>query len=65
MPAKSTKVKKTSADESPLKPGDCLCGIPNCPGHEIINGDVTVRNHPVHGNFVFKVPEKNKQSAQA
>ena len=24
----------------------CKCGIPNCPGHEIVDGHVILQNHP-------------------
>ena len=24
----------------------CKCGIPHCPGHEVVDGKVIVENHP-------------------
>jgi hypothetical protein len=32
--------------ESSSKSGECACGIPNCPGHEIKDGKVEIKGHP-------------------
>jgi hypothetical protein len=42
----------------PIAPWDqdsepCLCGVPNCRGHEIINGEIHIPNHPTLGNVIL------------
>jgi hypothetical protein len=33
--------------ESPFKAGECLCGVPKCNGHEMIDGKSEIPNHPL------------------
>jgi hypothetical protein len=37
-------------------PGDagCMCGVPNCQGHEMINGEIHIPNHPKLGHVVIR-----------
>lgn len=30
-------------------PDGCKCGIPGCPGHEVIGGRIFMENHPLGG----------------
>lgn len=50
--------------ESPFKPGECLCGIPNCAGHERVDGKITFKGHPVlpDGEYEFKPPSPKPSS---
>ena len=34
----------------------CLCGVDNCTGHEVIDGKVSIPQHP-HGHIVVHVDE--------
>ena len=45
---------------SPWAPGECLCGIPNCAGHQAKNGEIHMPNHPL-GYLVMKVPVKPRE----
>lgn len=38
QPAKSASLFEAS---------DCLCGVPNCNGHELIDGKIEIPNHPL------------------
>lgn len=38
---------KEETNESPFKAGDCLCGIPNCAGHEEVDGKISFKGHPL------------------
>lgn len=40
---------------SPWAPGECLCGIPNCAGHQAVNGEIHMPNHPL-GYLIVTVP---------
>ena len=54
---KVNKPKETTV-ETPIAPWDedsdpCLCGVPNCRGHEIINGEIHIPNHPTLGYVIL------------
>jgi hypothetical protein len=34
-------------NESPFEAGECLCGVPNCSGHQMIDGKIEIPNHPL------------------
>lgn len=34
-------------------PDGCKCGIPQCPGHEVIGGRIFMENHPL-GTIIIK-----------
>ena len=40
---------QTALLEAPLDLSDlsCFCGIPNCHGHEMIDGEIHIPNHPL------------------
>jgi hypothetical protein len=46
-PVKPGKPGNIDCSQSPFKPGECKCGIPNCPGHPIINDKIIVSGHPL------------------
>jgi hypothetical protein len=52
---KAKQKENAGANESPFKEGECLCGIPNCKGHEVIDGKLTIKDHPVYGTTVVRV----------
>jgi|HubBroStandDraft_4_1064222.scaffolds.fasta_scaffold881453_1 hypothetical protein len=43
---------------------ECLCGIPNCPGHELIDGEVSIKGHPgiPDGDYAFTPPNNPRPS---
>jgi hypothetical protein len=43
-------------DGSPWAPGECLCGIPNCAGHQAVKGEIHMPNHPL-GYLIITVPD--------
>lgn len=43
-------------DVSPWAPGECLCGIPNCAGHQAVNGEIHMPSHPL-GYLIVTVPD--------
>jgi hypothetical protein len=47
-----------TAVKAPIAPWDqasepCLCGVPDCRGHEIINGEIHIPNHPTLGRVIL------------
>lgn len=34
--------------------GQCACGVPNCKGHEVKDGEAEIK-HPEHGTIKVKV----------
>lgn len=34
---------ETSTEET----SDCLCGVPNCKGHEMVDGEIHIPDHPL------------------
>lgn len=36
-----------SSPSVPSNAAECLCGIPNCHGHEMIDGKIEIPNHPL------------------
>jgi hypothetical protein len=52
----STSTSERSKTTEPQKSEEnCLCGIPNCKGHEVIDGKLTIKDHPVYGTTVVRV----------
>ena len=47
---------------SPWQPGECLCGIPNCVGHRVVNGKILVKGHPALGDFEAIVRKEQQTS---
>ena len=45
-------------DTSPWKPGECLCGIPNCAGHKVVDGKILLEGHPTLGAVEALLPAK-------
>jgi hypothetical protein len=43
--------------ESPFEEGDCLCGVANCKGHEMIDGEIEIPNHPL-GHVIIQEGSK-------
>jgi len=43
-------------DVSPWKPGECLCGVPNCAGHEVVDGKILIIGRPTLGDVEANVP---------
>lgn len=41
---------------SPWAPGECLCGIPNCAGHQAANGEIHMPDHPL-GYLIVSVAD--------
>jgi hypothetical protein len=41
-------------NESPFETGDCLYGVPNCKGHEMIDGKIEIPNHPPGHVIIYK-----------
>jgi hypothetical protein len=62
MDAKPVAKPLTKADDntSPFKPGDCLCGIANCAGHEEIDGKILFKGHPELGDLTVEAPKLSK-----
>lgn len=51
-PVKPIKHGDIDYRQSPFKPGECMCGIPDCPGHQVDeNGRVIVENHPLTKSY--------------
>lgn len=44
----------STKDESPFKAGECLCGVPNCAGHQMIDGKIDIPNHPLGHVVVYR-----------
>lgn len=44
-------------NKSPFKEGECLCGVPDCPGHEVVEGKISIPHHPL-GNIEMEIPAK-------
>ena len=40
------------------RPHGCKCGIPGCPGHEVIGGRIFMENHAL-GTIIIKCPDKD------
>ena len=51
----------SEAGESPMQPGDCLCGIPNCAGHPAIDGAIYLPDHPFGPAFISAEDLKDLQ----
>jgi hypothetical protein len=56
------EIKMNKSNETavkvPIAPWDqasepCLCGVPDCRGHEIINGEIHIPNHPTLGHVIL------------
>jgi hypothetical protein len=41
-------------NESRAEAGECLCGVPNCKGHELINGKIEIPNHPLGHVIIYE-----------
>lgn len=33
--------------ETDMKAQDCMCGVKGCTGHEVVDGKITIPNHPL------------------
>lgn len=44
--------------------GGCLCGIPNCPGHELVDGKINIKGHPTipDGEVELILPEDSRRA---
>lgn len=31
---------------------ECMCGVPNCPGHQMVDGEIHIPNHPKLGYVI-------------
>ena len=57
---KAPSESATTEGASPFKPGDCLCGVPDCAGHEAVGDYIFIENHPL-GRLVGR-PKDEDQS---
>lgn len=55
--AEAFEMLARTESESPFKVGECKCGVPNCPGHQVVDGKVDIPDHPL-GHLVMTVPKK-------
>jgi hypothetical protein len=47
--------KLPATDERLFEAGDCLCGVPNCNGHEMIDAKIEIPSHPLASHSVAAV----------
>jgi len=45
-------------------PDGCKCGIPQCPGHEVIGGRIFMDTHPL-GPIIIERPDKDLSPSES